>query len=143
MPTSLLDFFANTTNLLLSIGVVIVLALIIANELHSKVLGPKRFSALQLVQFINRDTGLVLDIRGQNDYRKGHIAHSKNIPLSDLEKRASELEKHKSSPIVLVCALGNTASTAAAKLKKLGFEPHILVGGLNAWQGASLPVVKA
>jgi rhodanese-related sulfurtransferase len=43
--------------------------------------------------------------------------------------------------VLVYCALGGTASEAAAKLRKLGFtEVYPLRGGLNGWMNSNLPV---
>jgi rhodanese-related sulfurtransferase len=53
------------------------------------------------------------------------------------------LEKHKTSPIVVVCNAGISAKTAAKVLAKKGFENvSVLNGGIQAWTTANLPVIK-
>ena len=45
--------------------------------------------------------------------------------------------------MVLVCKSGETASGAAKRLRKAGFaNVNVLEGGVQAWQGADLPLVK-
>ena len=56
----------------------------------------------------------------------------------------SALEKEKNKPIIVVCMAGVTASGVASKLVKQGFESvSLLQGGMNAWIGAGLPIVKS
>jgi rhodanese-related sulfurtransferase len=44
---------------------------------------------------------------------------------------------------VLVCQVGQTATTAAKRLRKAGFaQVAVLEGGIQAWQSADLPLVK-
>ena len=53
------------------------------------------------------------------------------------------LAKAKETPVVLVCAVGVTASATAQKLVKAGFKKvSVLDGGIGAWTGASLPLAK-
>lgn len=109
----------------------------------------KRFSSIQplkpqeAVIKVNRG-GVFVDIRGAEEFAKGHIQGSKNIELAKI--RAGEvkpLEKFKDAPIVTVCNYGNTARAAATALEKAGFsQVYVLQGGLQAWQNASLPVSK-
>ena len=94
-------------------------------------------------QLINREDAVVLDIREDNEYHSGHIVNSLHIPLSHLNNRITELEKHKAKPIIIGCRSGSRSSKACSMLKKQGFE-HIynLKGGIMAWQHANLPITK-
>jgi len=100
-------------------------------------------NTLEATQLINRSDALVVDLRGTEDYAKGHILGAKNIPLADLERRAGELDKHKAKPLILHCGDGNRAGGGVATLRKKGFDSvHNLAGGYIAWQQAGLPVEK-
>ena len=100
-------------------------------------------NTLAATQLINRSDAVVIDLRSAEDYAKGHILGAKNIPLADLEKRGSELEKLKSKPVILHCGDGNRAGGGVAALRRKGFDSvHNLAGGYVAWQQAGLPVEK-
>ncbi len=100
-------------------------------------------NTLEATQLINRSDALVVDLRSAEDYAKGHILGARNLPLADLERRAGELEKHKSKPLIVHCADGNRAGGGVAALRKLGFgSVSNLSGGYAAWQQAGLPVEK-
>ena len=60
-------------------------------------------NTFEATQLINRSDALVVDLRGAEDYAKGHILGAKNIPLADLERRAGELDKHKAKPLIVHC----------------------------------------
>ena len=53
---------------------------------------------------------LVIDVRQPEEYREGHIAGSKLIPLGELGKRINELPKDRE--IVCVCASGSRSQSA-------------------------------
>lgn len=98
----------------------------------------------EAVQLINRQDAQVVDVRGEGEFRNGHIPNARNIPTEQIGERAKELEKFKNKPIVLVCASGNRSSSAAGVLKKAGFaQVYALGGGMNAWQQAGMPVQKS
>lgn len=98
-------------------------------------------SPAQAVLLINRQNGLVLDVRSEEEYQTSFIAGSRNIVLGDLEKRSAELAKFRSKPVVVVCASGNRSAKAVGVLRKAGFEQVFnLEGGLNAWRDAGQPV---
>lgn len=105
--------------------------------------GGASVSTLEATQLINRQDALVIDVRGADEFQKGHILNSRNIPLPDIESHVGELEKFKTKPIIITCASSNRSGSAAAMLRKLGFaQVFSLVGGIGAWQQAGLPVEK-
>ena len=50
-------------------------------------------STLEATQMINRQDALVIDVREDAEYVKGHIVGARHIPLGQLETRAKELQK--------------------------------------------------
>jgi len=139
----LLEFAGN--HLLLAIIWLVLVMLIIGSWLKSKLSPIKAISPTELTLKVNRENAVVLDIRGEEDYRKGHITDARNVKLDQIDKQPlTGLEKQKDTPIIVVCQVGVTAQKAAAALAKQGYsQVSILQGGMNAWAGASLPVVKA
>ncbi len=105
--------------------------------------GGNRLSTLQATQLINQRDAVVLDIRDQADFARGHIANAKNLPSKVLDERKAEIDKLKDTPVIVSCDTGMRAGASAEKLKALGIkEVFILQGGLNAWREAGLPVTK-
>ena len=74
---------------------------------------------------------VIVDVRSPQEFAMGSAPGSVNIPVSDLPRRIGELDKSK--PVVLCCASGMRASTAAAMLKAQGFGEVLNVG---PWQNA-------
>lgn len=108
-----------------------------------RVSGAAEVGPLEAVQLINRRDAVVLDVREAGEFAAGHIAGAKSFPLAAIEKRASDLARFKSRPLLIVCASGTRSHSAFGTLKKLGFgEVFVLAGGMNAWQQANLPVEK-
>ena len=100
-------------------------------------------NTLQATQLMNRDDALVVDLRPAEEFAKGHILGVRSIPLSELGRRAVELDKHKAKPVILHCGDGNRAGGGVALLRKSGFANVVnLSGGYAAWQQAGLPVEK-
>jgi rhodanese-related sulfurtransferase len=83
---------------------------------------------------------VVLDVRQPLEYRSGHIAGAKLIPLGDLDKRLNELPRDRE--IVCICATGHRSIPAANKLISAGYRAINLENGMLAWRAARLPVVK-
>jgi rhodanese-related sulfurtransferase len=93
---------------------------------------------------VNKEQGVVVDIRSEKDFKASRIIDSIRLPLEKANKNDfSALEKNKDKPIIVVCAAGLTATKVANQLSKAGFsQVSLLKGGLNAWVGAGLPVAK-
>ncbi|MEW6526883.1 MAG: rhodanese-like domain-containing protein [Spirochaetota bacterium] len=86
----------------------------------------------------NNDYQLI-DIRSKDEYDKGHIEGSINIPLENLLNKnviADELNHDKK--IVLYSNGSSHASQAWVVLKGLGFDCYILEGGYNGWNAVVL-----
>ena len=104
---------------------------------------PTQTSPIQATLLINREDAVVIDVREQGSYAQGHIPNAIHLPLADLERRASELEKFKNRPIILYCERGNRSQTAMTTLKKAGFEKlYNLRGGLFEWQKGGHPISR-
>ena len=116
---------------------------IVFNELASLLRGVKGVGPAALTALINRDNALVVDLRPQADFEKGHIAGARNVQMSQFDPENKQLAAARSLPVVLVCKAGQTSSGAAARLRKAGFERvYVLDGGIGAWQQAGLPLAK-
>ena len=97
----------------------------------------------QTVALVNREDGVVLDVRERKDFERGHIVDAINIPLAKLSERLVELEKHKDKPVIVVCQFGQSAGEAVKLLHTNGFaKADKMAGGLAEWQAQNLPVVK-
>jgi rhodanese-related sulfurtransferase len=102
-----------------------------------------QLSPVEATLLINREDAMVVDVREQAEYAKGHIANSRHIPAGELERRSGELEKFRNQPIILCCATGARSATAAGTLRKAGFEKVFnLRGGLMEWEKAGQPVSR-
>jgi rhodanese-related sulfurtransferase len=106
--------------------------------------GGGALSANDAVLLINREKAVVVDVCGLDEFKAGHVAGAKSLPLGELEAGLTGVVKNKATPVILVCASGARSKRAVAIAKKLGYEnAHSLAGGLGAWRAASLPVEKA
>lgn len=101
-------------------------------------------TATQATLLINRENGIVVDIRSKDEFKQGHITDAIHILPSDIKAgNLAGLESHKSNPIIVVCKTGQTARESADLLTKAGFEKvNLLKNGLIAWNEANLPLVR-
>ncbi len=104
----------------------------------------KQLSPQELTFLMNKEEGLVVDIRAAKEFQGSHILGATHFSAEKANKNEfSSLEKHKDKPIIVVCAAGMTATKVANQLLKAGFaNVNLLKGGMNAWVGAGLPVAK-
>ena len=105
--------------------------------------GSREIGTLETTRLINSGSALVLDIRDTSEFSSGRIPKSKNIPLSEIDKRIEEISKFKDKPVIVTCRTNNRSGSAARLLRQRGFaDVYQLDGGFGAWQQASLPVEK-
>lgn len=114
--------------------------LVLSDSLNRKLSGINVIGVTDAVKLINQSNGLFIDVREKSEFDKEHIADSKHIPVSQLSEKSTAFTD-KQQPLVLVCASGHRAKTAAKELKKTGFtDVYVLTGGLNSWKEAKLPL---
>lgn len=138
----LIEFASN--NFLLA-GIWLALVVMLIYSYVSGWISPvKEVSVHEMTLLINREDAVVLDTRSANDFKAGHITGARQIKAEELrEKNFGKLEKYKDTPIIIVCAMGNSARAVAASMNKQGYtKVNVLKGGMNAWQQAGLPVAK-
>lgn len=105
--------------------------------------GGATVNTLEATQLINRQDALVLDVRNEGEFQKGHILNARNIPGSQIETRLADIARYKVKPVIVTCESGSRCGPPAAILRREGFsQVFILSGGIAAWQQAGLPVEK-
>ncbi len=130
-------------HILMSSAWIVVAVLLVFTQLRIMASGPKALSTQMLTDMVNRENGVIVDIRPKAEFNKGHIHGAINIPLSTLKDRLKDLEKYQNTPIIMVCANGISVAGACSTLKKAGLQQvHKLAGGMSSWVGDNLPVVK-
>jgi hydroxyacylglutathione hydrolase len=94
-----------------------------------------------VVMDAKRDGWQVLDVRRDDEWRRGRIPHAQHIFAANLPGRANELDRRR--PVAAYCGSGYRASIAASVLERSGFERVFNVpGSMKAWKAAGYPVEK-
>ncbi len=138
-PDRITDFIAN--NLILTLAFLGVTLALVLGELSRLRRKYQMISPSRLTELVNREQGVVVDLRPQADYEKGHIAGALHLHLSQFSAEHKALAKARDLPVILVCPRGVTAGPAADRLVAAGFSRvHVLDGGIAAWQQAELPL---
>lgn len=105
--------------------------------------GIKEIDTRVAIQLINHQDALVLDVRDDSEYAAGHLPNSRHIPSEKIEERWIEIQKFKEKPIVIIYRSGIRSNRASLVLKENGFaQVFNLMGGIDTWKRANLPIVK-
>lgn len=79
-------------------------------------------SPIDYQQLLSRGA-LIIDVRTKSEFAGGHIKGSVNIPLDELPKKITELQK-KQQPLITVCRSGNRSGIAKSMLKSANIEVY-------------------
>ncbi len=102
----------------------------------------ERISREDLYRRLVEGDALLLDVRPALEYRQGHIAGARSIPLDELEQHLRELDPGRE--IVAYCRGPYClfADEAVALLRAQGLRAHRYAEGFPEWAAAGLPVAK-
>lgn len=90
--------------------------------------------------YIGNNEVQILDVRGEEEYREGHIEGAKHIFVGYLSKRFNELDINKK--VVLHCQAGDRATIAQSFLESKGFEIENYSAGIADWKLNKKPLIK-
>ncbi|MBV8816189.1 MAG: rhodanese-like domain-containing protein [Verrucomicrobia bacterium] len=94
--------------------------------------GIRQVTPHQLVR--EKPAPLLLDVRDESDFLRGHIEGATHVSLDILASRIGELAPELSTPIVVYCARGEHCANAIQVLRHLGYlNLGSLKGGLQGW----------
>jgi rhodanese-related sulfurtransferase len=96
--------------------------------------------ARTLLRRIEEDDIVVVDVRPEVEYRAGHIAGARSIPIAELEARLHEVPRDRE--VVAYCRGPYCvfSDEAVALLRARGYAARRLDVGLPDWRSAGLPV---
>lgn len=77
---------------------------------------------------------VIIDVRGQDEYRSGHIPGSHNVPVGMIG-RVSKAVPDKKTPLYLYCLSGSRSAMACRELERMGYELVTNMGGIGRWSG--------
>jgi SulP family sulfate permease len=91
----------------------------------------------QLHNGTGKQPATVIDVREPREFRRGHIAEARSVPLPEVASLNLELETDQ--PIVIVCRSSRRSRRAACTLLNDGFtDVKVLEGGMVSWEAAGL-----
>jgi rhodanese-related sulfurtransferase/DNA-binding HxlR family transcriptional regulator len=94
----------------------------------------------ELMRRLKQGGAIVLDVRPSPEFRAGHIAGARSIPVGELARRLKELPKSKE--IVAYCRGPYCvfANDAVRLLRRKGFRATRLEDGFPEWRDEGLPI---
>ena len=90
----------------------------------------------------------IIDVREPDEFAKGHIPSSYNIPRGVIEMHIEKIlfsnnasPSDLARPLILYCGGGHRSLLAAESLRQCGFTTlYSLEGGFSAYANANLPI---
>jgi rhodanese-related sulfurtransferase len=82
---------------------------------------------------------VLLDVREDDEWARGHAAGARHIAMGDVPARMGEIDPE--AQLYVVCHAGGRSMRVAQYLARNGYSPINVSGGMLAWAGAGRPVV--
>ena len=112
----------------------------------------ERVTPAEAARLVAEEGGLLVDTRpAAQRAAQGSVPGAVVVERNVLEWRLDPTSPHRipgvtgpDQPVVVLCAEGYSSSLAAAALRRLGLTRATdVVGGVEGWRAAGLPVVEA
>jgi phage shock protein E len=87
-----------------------------------------------IMQEAVRYGGVIVDVRTEEEFLRGHIPMAVNVPLSDIQYGNYNLPKNK--VLLTYCQYGGGSALAARLLSQAGYKVINTVGGIVQYKGA-------
>ena len=125
------------------VGGTAVLALaVLAYEVSRARSGGQAVGPMDAVRLMNQGA-LLVDVRSREEFEGGHVLDARHLPQEEVAGAGESLKKYRDKPVIVCCESGMRSGAAARVLKAQGFAKVVnLRGGLAAWRGDNLPLVK-
>jgi rhodanese-related sulfurtransferase len=82
---------------------------------------------------------VLLDVREDDEWQRGHAEGAIHIPMGQVPARMSEIDPN--AQLFVVCHLGGRSMRVASYLTQNGYAPINVAGGMQAWADAGRPVI--
>lgn len=85
------------------------------------------------------ETVVLLDVREDDEWQRGHAPGAQHIPMGDVPARLAEIDTE--AQLFVVCHAGGRSQRVAQYLARNGYDPVNVAGGMLAWASAGRPLV--
>lgn len=91
---------------------------------------------------VGEQIGVILDVRTPEEYARGHVKGSINIPLDSLSKNVEQQLEDKEQKIYVYCLSGSRSAVAVNQMLQMGYKQVLdTKSGLLAWRAKQYPLV--
>ncbi|HEY1583926.1 MAG TPA: MBL fold metallo-hydrolase [Chthoniobacterales bacterium] len=94
-----------------------------------------QISVQELKASLKNSRPLLLDVRTPNEWKSGHLAEARHIPLAGFGKPLPDLPNDRQ--IAVICGSGYRSSIATSMLQARGYEVANVTGGMMAFAESS------
>lgn len=98
----------------------------------------------EFAELIDSGNVQLVDVRTAGEYAEGHLPGALNIDVKEdsfVQKAEQQLTKEKK--VAVYCRSGRRSANAAGVLSERGYKVVNLLGGIQAWQKAQMPVTTS
>jgi rhodanese-related sulfurtransferase len=136
-----LEYLANHP--LLVGGTALAALAVVAYEVYQARNSGQSVGPMDAVRLLNQGAVMV-DVRSKEQFDTGHVIDARNVPQAEIGQSAETLKRYKDKVVLVCCESGMSSSASAKVLRAQGFTKVVnLRGGLQAWRGENLPLVKS
>ena len=129
-----------TTLLYILLGVSLAY-LLLSSWLKQRFSGFPALSARDAETLMREQGAVLLDVRPDADFARGHVPAAVHIPLEALKDRFGEMGADRSRPVIVCCNSGERSLEACLILHRRDYRRVVnLRGGVRAWAKAGLPL---
>ena len=96
------------------------------------------YTPQQVSELLSGDDIQLIDVRQPEEHEAGRIAGDRFIELSELAAAADTIDRDR--PVVFYCRTGSRSAMATEAFRGAGFDAHNMLGGLQDWAAAGLPL---
>lgn len=94
----------------------------------------QQISQEQAKEMMDTQEVIILDVREQDEYERGHIPNAQLLPVNLItETTAGDIIPEKDSIVLVYCRSGNRSKTASQTLADIGYTNIYEFGGINTW----------
>lgn len=87
----------------------------------------------ELFKIVGRPGTILIDLRDEEDYQRGHIQGARNIPYETWQVQ-KETWTHRYDTVIFYCERGNQSMYAAKEMNKRGYHAISIAGGYQGYQ---------